>query len=280
MHVGAVEAVVLQFPATGRRGRWDRRSDEEIEKAAKEALDKLNETWDRAELYARIDSAYAATPEEGRRPEYVPAMQALVPVVRGEQPLLVKVDMARDIEAALEWIDARGLDDVIFSGVSEGWRVADQIAEAGIPCLVGPVLAVPTRDSDRYDKAYANAGLLHEAGVTVALRTGEAENVRNLPFHAGFAAAYGLGKENALRAVTLVPARIFGVDDRLGSLEVGKQATLFVTDGDPFEPKTQVHHVFIDGYRIPMTSRQIRLYEEFLDRDPGLHKHGEAAGTQ
>lgn len=279
MHVGNVEAVVMEFPMSGRRSRWDRRSDEEIEKAAKEALATLNETWDQAELYAQIDSAYTANPEEGRRPEYVPAMRALLPVIRGAQPLLIKVSMAKDIEAALAWIEERELENVIFSGVREGWRVADQIAEAGVPCLVGPVLSIPTRGSDRYDKAYANAGLLHEAGVTVALRTGEAENVRNLPFHAGFAATYGLGKEQALRAVTLTPAQIFGVDDQLGSLEVGKQATLFVADGDPFEPKTQIQHVFIEGYQLPMTSRQIRLYEEFLDREPGLQEHGAPAPT-
>ncbi len=273
MHVGGFEAVVLQFPTTGRRGRFDRRSEEEIKKAAEKALKKLNETWDRAELYARIDSAYGASPETGRRPEYVPAMMALLPVLRGQRPLVVRVDAAADVEAALKWVEERALERVVFSGVAEGWRVADKIAEAGIPCLVGPVLSVPTRASDRYDKAYANAGLMRRAGVTVALRTGESENVRNLPYHAGFAAAYGLGKDEALRAVTIVPAQIFGVGDRLGSLEVGKQATLFVADGDPFETKTDVLHVFIDGYKIPMVSRQTRLYEEFLHREPGLAKH-------
>jgi len=106
--------------------------------------------------------------------------------------------------------------------------------------------------------------------VQVALRSGEAENVRNLPFHAGFAAAYGLGRENALRAVTLIPAQILGVDDRLGSLEVGKQANLFVADGDPFETTTQVYHLFIEGYQIPVESRHTKLYDEFLDRTPGV----------
>ncbi|MFQ5569387.1 MAG: amidohydrolase family protein [Rhodothermales bacterium] len=275
MLTGGFQAVVLQYPATGRRGRFDRRSEEDIKKAAEKALKKLNDTWDRAELYARIDSAYTANPETGRRPEYVPEMTALLPVLRNEQPLIIRVNAARDIEASIEWVQKRGLTRVIFSGVSEGWRVADKIAEAGIPCLVGPVLSVPTRQSDRYDKAYANAGLLHKAGVKVAIRSGESENVRNLPYNAGFAAAYGLGKDEALRAVTITPAEIFGVSDEIGSLEVGKKANLFVADGDPFETKTDIHYVFIDGYNIAMDSRHIRLYKEFLHRNPGLKKHSD-----
>ncbi len=276
MLVGGVQPVKLQFPSTARRGWWDDRSEEEIEEAAEEAMDELNEVWDRAAPFARIDSAYAAGAAEERRPEHVPEMQALAPVVRGDVPLMLTVNKAADIRAALEWVEERGLaENVIFSGVAEGWRVADALAEAGIPCLVGPVIAVPTRDADRYDKAYTNAGLMYEAGVQIALRSGEAENVRNLPYHAGFAVAYGLPREEALRAVTIAPARIFGVESEIGSLEVGKQANLFVATGDPFETETQVRHLFIEGYKIPIESRHTRLYDEFLNRTPGLTMQGE-----
>jgi len=280
MHVGAVEVVKLQFPRTGRRGRFDRRSEEDVKKAVEEAMKKLDDTWNQATLYARIDSSYRANPEKDRRPEYVPAMIALLPVLRGERPLMITVDASADIEAALKWVKKHNIPNVIFTGLSEGWRVADQLAEAGIPCLVGPVLSTPTRDSDRYDKAYANVGLMHQAGVKVAIRTGETENVRNLPYHAGFAAAYGLGKEEALRAVTIVPAEIFGVSDQIGSLEVGKKATLFVADGDPFETRTDIHHLFIDGYKLPLESRHTQLYEEFLHRVPGLEKTSEQVGER
>jgi imidazolonepropionase-like amidohydrolase len=159
---------------------------------------------------------------------------------------------------------------VIFTGVAEGWRVADEIAKAKIPVVTGPVQELPTRSSDRYDAPYANAGLLAKAGVKVALRTDDEENVRNLPFHAAFAAAYGLGKEEALKAVTINPAEIFGVADQYGSVEAGKRANLIVSTGDPFETRSQIMHVFIDGYRIPMSNRHIRLYQEFLERSPGL----------
>lgn len=263
------EAAVLDFPATGRRGWWDDRSQEQIEKEAQEAIDKLNDTWKQAHRYARIDSAYEAG--GAQRPDYAPALQALVPAVREEMPLLVKVSRAKDIKKALDWVEEHGqTDNVIFSGLSEGWRVADQLAEAGIPCLVGPVLSTPTRDSDRYDKPYANASLMHEAGVNLAIRTGGAENVRNLPYHAGFAAAYGLGRMDALRAVTIAPARILGVSDEVGSIEEGKIANLFVADGDPFKTSTDIEHLFIEGRKVPLVSRQTRLYQEYLNRDPGL----------
>lgn len=184
---------------------------------------------------------------------------------------MVEVNAAKDIEKALEWIEEKGVAAVL-TGVSEGWRVADKIANAGIPVITGPVLTTPSRPYDRYDAAYRNAAWLRDAGVTVALRTQEVENVRNLPFNAGFAATYGMGREAALEAITIVPARIFGVDDRLGSIEVGKEATLFVADGDPFETQTAVTHLFIGGYRIPIESRHISLYNEFLDRTPGLER--------
>lgn len=261
--------VVLNFPSGARRGWWDDREQKEIDKQRDEAMEKLNGTWEQAVLAARIDSAYQAAPEPKPTPEYVPEMEALAPVVRGESPLLVEVDKATDITRAIEWVQEKGVR-AIFTGVAEGWRVADELADAGIPVIAGPVLSLPTRNSDRYDRAYANPGLMREAGVQVALRTQEVENVRNLSYNAAFAAAYGMGREAALEAVTIVPARIFGVDDRLGSIEAGKAATLFVADGDPFETKTQVRHLVIDGYLMPMTSRQTDLYDEYLQRSPGL----------
>ena len=106
-----------------------------------------------------------------------------------------------------------------------------------------------------------------KAGVKVAIMTGEVENVRNLPFNAGYAAAYGMGTEEAVKAVTINPAQIFGVDHLLGSLEAGKQANLFISTGDPFEPLSQIEQVFIAGFQIPMDSRHTQLFEEFLDRD-------------
>jgi imidazolonepropionase-like amidohydrolase len=266
MYAG-VDAVVLNFPSTGRRGGFDRRSDEDIKKAAEKAMKQLNDVWDRVIQYHKIDSA-----TKGKGLEYYPEMQALLPVVRGEKALMVEVNASKDITEALKWLKAKNVKRVILSGCREGWRVADEIAKSGYPVITGPVLALPSREYDRYDKAYANPALLKKAGVKVAIRSGETENVRNLPFNAGFAAAYGMSKEDALKAVTIVPAEILGVADKLGSIEVGKQANLLVSDGDPFETKTNIIHVFIDGWQIPMVSRHTQLYDEFLNREPGVNK--------
>src|SRR5690606_37279211 len=189
-----------------RRGRFDRRSDEDVKKDAEKALKEANEIWENAKNYNKLKQA-------GAELQYYPEMDQLAKVVDGELPLLVVVDAASDIQSAIKWVQGKNIK-VIFSGVAEGWRVADEIAKAKIPVITGPVQALPTRTSDRYDAAYANAGKLANAGVKVALRTDEEENVRNLPFHAAFAAAYGLGKEEAFKAITINPAEIFGIADQ------------------------------------------------------------------
>lgn len=278
MQAGNAKMLVLQFPVKptgggfGGRGGFGDGGNSDPEADYKKAMDKLNEVWDRAELYNRIEEAYQANPQGKERPVYAPEMDAIRPVLLGTRTLMVKVDQEAAILAAIEWVKHRKIQKVVFSGVSEGWRVADKLAEAGISCLVGPMLATPTRGSDRYDRAYANVGLMSQAGVKVAIRSGESENVRNLPFNAGFAAAYGMGKEAALRAVTLGPAEIFGIDNDFGSLTVGKKANLFISDGDPFETSTNILALFIDGFNVPIESRHLDLYKEFLNRDAGRLK--------
>lgn len=256
------KGIVMNFPSSGRRGRYDRRSDEDIKKANEKDLKEANELWDKAKSYGSLAS-------NGADLEYYPEMEQLAKATTGELPLLIEVNAAADIQAAIKWVEGKDAK-VIFTGVTEGWRVADEIAKSGIPVVTGPIQALPTRDSDRYDTPYANAGKMAKAGVKVAIKTDDQENVRNLPFFAAFAAAYGMGKEEAWKAVTINPAEIFGLADQYGSVEAGKVANLIVADGDPFETKTNIMHVFIDGYRMPLSNRQIRLYQEFLDRSPGL----------
>ncbi len=263
------KSMVINFPASGKRGRWDRRSDEDVKKDAEKALKKLNDTWDRVRMYAAIDSAMQG------KADYNPEMAALVPVLKGEMTAFIEANKTEDILAAIKWIKTQKIKAVL-TGVSEGWRVADSIAASGIPVITGPVLSMPTRDTDPYDQAYKNAGIMQKAGVKVALRTNEAENVRNLPFNAGFAATYGMGRDEALKAVTIVPAEILGVADQLGSIEPGKKANLFVSDGDPFEPATAIKHLFINGWNVPLESRQTLLYEEFLQRSPGAPAPGKS----
>lgn len=266
---GGYKAVIMNFPSSGKRGWRDSRSEEEIKKDTEKALKTLNETWTKVKLYAKIDSASVASKKS--KDGYNPSMDAMLDVVRGSRHLMVEVNKKADIESAIKWITDNKLN-AILTGVKEGYRVADKIAEAGIPVITGPVMAIPSRQSDKYDIAYANAGKMRKAGVKVALRTDRYENVRNLPYEAGFAATYGMGTDEALRAITLSPAEMFGLDDQIGSLSQGKLANLFVSDGDPFETKTDIEHLFIGGWKVPLESRHTLLYEEFLERDPGGEK--------
>ncbi|HKL14730.1 MAG TPA: amidohydrolase family protein [Balneolaceae bacterium] len=261
MYAGS-KGLVVNFPNS--RRSW-RQTQEQADRAREKALEDLNAVFDKAELYAEIEDA-----EDTR---YYPEMEALATAIRGDLLMYIEVNAAKDILSALEWVENRGYDNVVFTGVLEGWRVAEKIAEAGIPVITGPVLSTPTRGSDAYDAAYKNPGLMQQAGIKVAIRSGDTENARNLPYNAAFAATYGMGRDEALKAVTINAAEIMGVGDSIGSIEVGKKANLFVADGDPFETKTQILNVFIDGYQVPMTSRQIELYEKFLNRNPGLIKY-------
>lgn len=265
MAVSQNAALHLNFPSSLKGGWWDDRSDEEVKKEYEENIKKLNDLWKKAEFYDRMMTAYEENPSDKEQPDADKKLEAMREVVTGEIPVIISVDHEKNILNALEWVKEHPEARFILAGVEDGWRVADKIAEAGIPCLVA-TLYTPERDYDNYQRPYQNPGKLHEAGVKVAIATGDNENVRNAPYHAGYAATYGLGKEEALKAITLNAAEIFGVDDKLGSIEVGKQANLFIADGDPFEPMTQIEQVFIRGYKIPMVSRHTQLYEEYLER--------------
>ncbi|MEQ9309009.1 MAG: amidohydrolase family protein [Balneolaceae bacterium] len=255
------KGVIMNYPSN-RRGR--RQTQEQADRAKEKALKDVNDAWDKAEIYAKVQGSADA--------KYYPEMEALAKVVNGEMMLYLEANSAADILSAIDWVQERGIKKVVFTGVAEGWRVAEQIADANISVITGPVLSTPTRDSDAYYTAYANPGIMQKAGIKVALRTNDTENSRNLPYNAGFAATYGMGREEALKTITINAAEIMGIGDQVGSIEVGKKANLFVSTGDPFETATQIVDVYIDGYQIPMRSKQTDLYDEFLNRTPGLNK--------
>lgn len=267
--------LIHNWPSASRGGWWDDRSDEEIEKQYKEQLSELKDYWKKAIAYHDMMASFDEDASGKEEPDTDPQLEAMREVIDGEVPVIVSVDGGKDILKVIDWIEEmREKTDArfILAGLEEGWLVADEIAEADLPCLVGPVLDTPSEDYMGYQTAYQNAGKIHAAGVPVALMTQDIENVRNLPFNAGFAATYGMGVEEALKAITIVPARIFGVEDKLGSIEEGKMANLLIAEGDPFEPMNHVEQVFIEGYKIPMTNRHRQLYEQFLNRDSTVSK--------
>lgn len=192
-------------------------------------------------------------------------LEALGPVLRGQLPLVVVANRRSDIETALR-IAREYKVRLILAGAAEGWTVADRIAAAGVPVLVQPLNNIPTYDG--LGARYENAALLAQAGVKVALLENDTHNARNLRQQAGNAVAYGMTWEQALRAVTLSPAEVFGVADRYGSLEPGKVANVVVWTGDPFEFSTGVEHVFIRGKEIPLRSRQTELMERYRSLPP------------
>ncbi len=257
------KGLVMNYPSTGKRGWWDRRSPEEIKKESEKALKKFDTYWEKAEAYQELYE------QASGEVVYNPELEAMRMAVEGKMKVLLECNSKEDILAAIKWVGDKNIN-AILTGVKEGYMVADSISKAGIPVVTGPILAVPSRSSESYDIAYKNTGIMQKAGVEVAIRTDENENVRNLLYNAGFAAAYGMGIEEAVKAITIVPARIFGVDKMYGSIETGKVANLFICDGDPFETKTTIEQVFINGWKIPMESRHTLLYDEFLERNPGL----------
>ena len=192
-------------------------------------------------------------------------LEALQPVLRGELPLLVVANRRSDIETALRIAKEYKLR-LILAGVAEGWMIPGEIAAAGVPVLVEPLDNIPSYDA--LGIRYENAPLLAKGGVKVALMETATENTRDLRQQAGNAVASGMPWEQALRAVTLTPAEIFGVADRYGSLDAGKVANLVVWTGDPFDFATGVEHVFIRGRDIRLRSRQTELLERYKTLPP------------
>lgn len=191
-------------------------------------------------------------------------LEALIPVVQGKMPIIADVHRASDIRAVLKLAKEEGFK-VILDGAEEGWMVAGEIAKAQIPVLLNPLTDRP----DSYEMLAAtmdNAARLHAAGVTVAIESeGGDYRARETRYDAGNAVAHGMPYAAALAAVTINPARIFGVADRTGSLEPGKDADLVIWTADPFEPLSQPTAVFIHGQQQPMTSRQLELRDRYKD---------------
>jgi imidazolonepropionase-like amidohydrolase len=192
-------------------------------------------------------------------------LAALGPVLRAELPLIIVANRRSDIATALR-IGREYHLKLILAGAAEGWQMAADIARARVPVLVQPLSNIPSYDA--LGMRYANAALLARAGVKVALLEPDTHNARNLRQQAGNAVAYGMRWEDALRAVTLSPAEIFGVATRYGSLDSGKVANVVVWSGDPFELGTRVEHVFIRGAEIPLRSRQTELFERYRTLPP------------
>jgi imidazolonepropionase-like amidohydrolase len=194
-------------------------------------------------------------------------MEALVQAMEGKLPVVVDAHRVSDIETALRLADEFKLK-LILSSATSAWRMASELAAREIPVIVGPIQEIPDR-MESLDARLDNAAILYRAGVPIAIKTDADNDVRELPFAVQYAIGNGLPRDAALAAVTLNPARFFGLDSRLGSLDQGKQANIVVLDGMPFQTKTHVTAEFINGKPVDLTNHQTELYE-FYKKKYGL----------
>jgi imidazolonepropionase-like amidohydrolase len=223
------------------------------------AILRLREILDDARDYAVNRSAF----NSAQRREYSRGrldLEALQPVLKGQVPLAVQANRASDLLAAIRLAGEFKLRLVLL-GAAEAWMVAPQLAAAGVTVVVKPLTNIPGFDS--LGSTLENAARLSAAGVTIALASFDTQNSRNLRQEAGNAIANGLSRDAALAAVTLAPARAWGVADRVGSIEVGKDADLVVWSGDPFELTTGAEQVFIKGVEMSRDTRQKQLLEKY-----------------
>lgn len=265
MTLKAPAALVVQWPSmTIARGWWVTKSEEEQIKDREKALKELAEAFRDARAYMTAKNA-----EQHKGIPYHTSdvrWEAMIPVLDGKVPVVVSANEVQQIQAAVAWAQQEGLK-LILKGGHDAWRVTDLLKEHNIPVLAGGIHRLPSRRFEKYDEPFTLPKKLHEAGIPFAIISDdEAPHERNLPYQAAQAAAYGLPKEEALKAITLYPAQIFGVADRIGSLEVGKDATLIVTTGDPLEIVTNVEMEFIQGRKIDLTSKHTMLYEKYREK--------------
>jgi imidazolonepropionase-like amidohydrolase len=218
-----------------------------------------------AEAYGRAQDAYAKD-KSLPRPDRNVVLEPLVPYVRGEQPVIFRADREAEIRGAIKFAEEMKLKPIILGG-NDAWKVTSLLKEKDVPVILTGILSLPVREDDDYDILYENASKLQQAGVRFCISTGDAgAEVRNLAQYAGMASAFGLSKADALKSVTLYPAQIMNVADRLGSIEVGKMANLVVTDGDLLEIRSHIRYLFIDGRPVVLSSRHTELNDAFKNR--------------
>ncbi len=229
----------------------------------------FSDAQDYAQRKARAEAGLpAGAVEEREREERGPRpfkhdlkLEALLPVLAGKRPVILGAAEPSEIKTIMTLAQEFKLR-VILSHITHAQDILDEVAAWKVPVLVGPIYDMP-KEEQRYDGVFRLPAELSRRGVKFAFQSADAHNVRNLPYQAGYAVAYGLPYDEAIKALTIYPAEIWGVADRLGSLEPGKLANVVLATGDPLEPRTDVKYVFIKGREIPMESRQKRLYEQY-----------------
>ncbi|HVN03431.1 MAG TPA: amidohydrolase family protein [Bryobacteraceae bacterium] len=234
----------------------------EAKRKYEEQVQQLNDFMDAARQYQQAKAAAGPDFKTDLK------LEAMLPVLEGKEPMLIRADKEKSIKEAIAFAGKQKIRMILERG-EEAWKVSAELKAHDIPVILAPSLRLPDEEDEPYDKPFSIPGELYRAGVKFAFATygpGAESNPRNLPYQAAAAVPFGLSPEEALKAVTLYPAQIWGVAGELGSIEEGKWADLIVTDGDPLETRTQVKQMFIKGVQVDLNNKHRRLYEEYLAR--------------
>lgn len=232
----------------------------DVKKEYDKSVNTLGDWMDRARHYAQAKEKGSPTLYERDL-----KLEALVPVVEGKLPVLVVADEARDIRNAVDFCTKQNLRMILGSG-AEAWKVKELLKEKKIPVVLAPTNRLPEQEDTPYDKPYTEPSELLAAGIPIAFSSFGTAFSRRLPQYAGTAVAYGLPHDEALKAVMLNAAQMFGLADQLGTLETGKIANVIVTSGDPLELQTQVRYLFIKGQLTSTDNKHRELYEQYRKR--------------
>lgn len=265
-------AMVIELPRSGFGGRGGGfapatggANTQEVNRTRQRQLDSLRAILKDADAYGTVNDAYAKD-KTLPRPKQDVVLASLVPTVRGQQPVLMIADRATDIRESVAFAEEMKLKPIIVGG-RDAWQIAAFLKQHDVAVLLTGVMDLPSREDDPYDVNYSAPSVLAKAGVRFAITSGDAgAEARNLPYTAGMAAAFGLTKDDALKSVTLWPAQILGVSDKLGSIDTGKLANLVVTDGDLLEAKTNTKFLFIDGRPVALDTKHSQLFDQFKNR--------------
>ncbi len=230
----------------------------------RQAIDELQQAFDDARRYKQAREAM----KSGQGPNHNVDIrwEAMIPVLKGEMPVLVSAGDLRQIQAALAWTEKEGLNTVLV-GDRDMDIVAEQLAAKNIPVILTGVIGGPNHQWQGYDEGYKTPLRLYEAGVTFCIAgDASAAYALRLPHHAASAVAFGLPEAEGLKSVTINAAKILGIDDLVGSIETGKDATIMITNGSPLQMWTEIDQVFIRGRKIDMTDKHNRLYEHYKEK--------------
>lgn len=236
-----------------------RRPFAETKRRYEERLKLMSDFFEQGRAYQRRKAAGGANFAVDRR------LEAMLPVLEGKESLMIFAPRERAVKDALAFA-AKEKVKIVLAGVREAGGAVKEIADRKIPVILGETLDLPLDEDAAYDSPFSLPAELHRAGVTIAFGTFSVQFARNLPFQAANAVGFGLPYEEALKAVTINAAKIWGVDDRIGSIEKGKWADLILTDGDPLEGRSQVKQMWIQGRPVSLETRHTKLYEQYGKR--------------